>query len=120
MLLPLSNSCFKTDVVLPVFCKVRSILTTIPASTCSAERSLSDLRRIETYLRSTIGQDHFRRLALICIKRAYANRTLESDMENIIDTFGKRKNRIHISFDINLVFCEHILPISIIPILNNV
>ena len=79
--------------VLPVFYKVCSILTAIPATSCSAERSFSDLRRIKTYLRSTMGQDRLSSLALICIERAYANRTLENDMENIIDIFGKRKNR---------------------------
>ena len=79
--------------VLPVFYKVCSILTTIPATSCSAERSFSDLRRIKTYLRSTMGQDRLSSLALICIERAYANRTLENDMEIIIDIFGKRKNR---------------------------
>ena len=79
--------------VLPVFYKVCSILTTIPATSCSAERSFSDLRRIKTYLRSTMGQDRLSSLALICIERAYANRTLENDMENIIDIFGKQKNR---------------------------
>ena len=79
--------------VLPVFYKVCSILTTIPATSCSAERSFSDLRRIKTYLRLTMGQDRLSSLALICIERAYANRTLENDMENNIDIFGKRKNR---------------------------
>lgn len=79
--------------VLPVFYKVCSILTTIPATSCSAERSFSDLRRIKTYLRSTMRQDRLSSLALICIERAYANRTLENDMENIIDIFGKRKKR---------------------------
>ena len=79
--------------VLPVFYKVCSILTAIPVTSCSAERSFSDLRRIKTYLRSTMGQDPLSSLALICIERAHANRTLENDMENIIDIFGKRKNR---------------------------
>jgi hypothetical protein len=38
-------------------------------------------------------QDRLSSLALICIERAYANKTLENDMENIIDIFGKRKKR---------------------------
>ena len=80
--------------VLPVLYKVCTILTTIPATSCSAERSFSDLRRIKTYLRSTMRQDRLSSLALICIERAYANRTLENDMENIIDIFGKRKKSL--------------------------
>ncbi len=78
--------------VLPVLYKVCSILTTIPATSCSSERSFNYLRRIKTY-RSTMDQDRLSSLALITIERAYANRTLEHDMENIIDIFGKRKNR---------------------------
>ena len=89
--------------VLPVFYKVCSILTTIPATSCSAERSFSDLRRIKTYLRSTMGQDRLSSLALICIERAYANRTLENDMENIIEILASGKTEIQISFDINRV-----------------
>ena len=42
--------------ILPVLYKVASILPTIPATSCSAERSFSALRRIKTFLRSTMGQ----------------------------------------------------------------
>ena len=48
--------------VLLVFVKVCSILTTIPATSSSAERSFRDLRRIKTYLRSTLKQDRLRSL----------------------------------------------------------
>ena len=40
--------------ILPVLYKVTSILATIPATSCSAERSFSALRRIKTFLRSTM------------------------------------------------------------------
>ncbi len=50
--------------VLPVLYKVCSILTTIPATSCSSERSFSYLRRIKTYLSSTMGQDCFKLLFL--------------------------------------------------------
>ena len=43
--------------VLPVFYKASSILATISATSCSAERSFSGLRRVKTYLRSTMGQE---------------------------------------------------------------
>ena len=45
--------------VLPVFYKASSILATIPATSCSAERSFSGLRRVKTYLRSTMVQVAF-------------------------------------------------------------
>ena len=41
----------------PVFSNVVHILGVIPATLCSAERSFSALRRLKTYLRSTMGNN---------------------------------------------------------------
>ena len=79
--------------VLPVVYKVFSILATIPATSCSAERSFSALRGLKTYLRSTMGQKRLNSIALINVEIAYANSTLKNDMEKIIDIFGQRHNR---------------------------
>ncbi|XP_068756927.1 zinc finger MYM-type protein 1-like [Montipora capricornis] len=59
--------------ILPVLYKVASILATIPATSCSAERSFSALRRIKTFLRSAMGQDRLSSIAVINIERKYAN-----------------------------------------------
>ena len=53
------------DIKLPVLYKVASILATIPATLCSAERSFSALRRIKTFLRFTMGQDRLSSIAVI-------------------------------------------------------
>ena len=79
--------------VLPVVYRVFTILATIPATSCSAERSFSCLRRLKTYLRNTMGQDMLSSIAINNIERAYANKTLENDMQSIINTFGKRHSR---------------------------
>ena len=79
--------------VLPVVYRVFTILATIPATSCSAERSFSCLRRLKTYLRNTMGQDRLSSIAIINIERAYANKMLENDMQSIINTFGKRHSR---------------------------
>ena len=50
--------------VLPVFYKASSILATIPATSCSAERFFSGLPRVKTYLRSTMGQERLRSVFL--------------------------------------------------------
>ena len=42
--------------IFPEFSNVAHILAVIPATSCSAERSFSALRRLKTYLRSTMGQ----------------------------------------------------------------
>ena len=79
--------------MLPEFAKVATILAVIPATSCSAERSFSGLRRLKTYLRSTIGQKRLSSLALISTEREYTNRVIEEDMDKIIDIFGERKGR---------------------------
>ena len=79
--------------ILPVLYKVASILARIPATSCSAERSFSALRRIKTFLRSTMGQDRLSSIAVINIERKYANKTMQNDMQRIIDIFGSRSNR---------------------------
>ena len=63
--------------ILPVLYKVASILATIPASSCSAEGSFSVLRRIKTFLRSTMGQDRLSNIAVINIEREYPNKNVE-------------------------------------------
>ena len=79
--------------ILPVLYKVASILATIPATSCSAERSFRALRRIKAFLRSTIGQDRLSSLAVINIKRkTMQDKTMQDDMPRIIDIFGRRSN----------------------------
>ena len=73
--------------------KALQILSVIPATSCSAERSFSSLRRLKTYLRSTMGQERLSNLALLHIEREYVNKAIIEDMEDIINTFGERNGR---------------------------
>ena len=57
------------------------------------ERSLSALRHIKKFLRFTMGQDRLSSIAVINIERKYANKTMQNDMQRIIDIFGSRSNR---------------------------
>ena len=50
--------------ILSVLYKVASILATIPATSCGAERSFSARRRKKTFLRSTMGQDRLSSIAV--------------------------------------------------------
>ncbi|XP_068729066.1 zinc finger MYM-type protein 1-like [Montipora capricornis] len=79
--------------MVPEFSKVVSILAVSPATSCSAERSFSGLRRLKTYLRSTMGQSRLNSLAIISIERAYGNRVIVDSIDKIIDTFGQRHGR---------------------------
>ena len=84
--------------VLPVFYKTISIMATIPATSCSAERSFSGLRHVKTYLRLTMGQGGLSSIALLAMERVYTNRTIENDIEKIIDVFSGRSHRISLFF----------------------
>lgn len=75
---------------LPHFTEVAKTLATIPATSCSAERSFSCLRRLKTCLRSTMDQDRLSALGLLCIERGHANRV---DINTVVDVFGRRKGR---------------------------
>ena len=68
----------------PEFSNVAHILAVIPATSCSTERSFSALRRLKTYLRSTMGQQRVNNITLI-------NSVVNNDMDRIIDIFGRRK-----------------------------
>ena len=59
------------------------ILITIPMSSASCERSISTLRNLKTYLRTTMVQNRLNGLALM-----HAHREMELDLEQIIDLFA--------------------------------
>ena len=77
--------------IFPEFSKLVHILAVIPATSCSAERSFSALRRLRTYL--PMGQQRVSNIALIKIKKAYANSVVNNDTDHIIDIFGRRNGR---------------------------
>ena len=79
--------------MLPEFAKAQKILAVIPATSCSAERSFSSLRRLKTYLRNSMGQERLSSLALLHIEREYVNKVLNEDMTKMIDVFGQRSGR---------------------------
>ena len=64
-----------------------------PKTNCTAEQSFSGLGKMKTYLRSTMGQEKLQSLALLNIERIYANKVLENDIDNVIDTFARRNKR---------------------------
>ena len=86
----LSNEVLK---MMPELSKALRILSVIPATSCSAERSFSSLRRLKSYLRSTMGQERLSSLALLHIEREYVNKVMSEDINKLIDTFGSSKGR---------------------------
>lgn len=64
------------------------IFGTVPVTTSSAERTFSSLRRLKTYLRSTMGQCRLNGLALANIHK---NRNIDPDA--VISIFSTKKSR---------------------------
>ena len=65
-----------------------TILLTMPVSTATPERSFSTMRRVKTYLRSTMKRERLSALALM-----HAYRDMPIDVEALIHEFCPKKNR---------------------------
>jgi len=65
------------------------ILTTFPVTTASAERSFSMLRRLKTWLRSSMCEDCLTGLALLTLAT-----DIEVKPEEVVERFLKRSRRI--------------------------
>ena len=61
------------------------ITCTLPITTCSCERSISGLRRLKTYLRSTMGQTRLNGRALLHFHYA-----MDIDYEEAIKVFARK------------------------------
>ncbi|KAL2102554.1 hypothetical protein ACEWY4_001722 [Coilia grayii] len=78
-----------------MFPSLRAILQlalTVPVSSCSCERSFSALRRLHTWLRSTMGQSRLNELAVLSIERELVQ---DINEDGIIDEFARLKSRRH-------------------------
>ena len=64
------------------------IFGTIPVTTCTCERSISTLRRLKTFMRSTMGQNRLTSLALMNV-----HREVKLDVDKIIDRFANKHPR---------------------------
>lgn len=74
--------------IFPTIHGLLRILATLPLSVASAERTFSTLRRIKSWLRSTMSEDRLVGLALMNV-----HRDIELIVDNIIDRFAKLGNR---------------------------
>ncbi|CAC5416458.1 unnamed protein product [Mytilus coruscus] len=68
-----------------IFC-ILQILLTMPPSTATAERSFSALKRVKTYLRSTMGQERLSSLALL-----HVHSDFDIDTKEVVDTFNNAR-----------------------------
>ena len=74
--------------IFPNIHQLLRIICTIPVSSCECERSISVLRRLKTYLRSSMGQERLSGLALMHI-----NYSMEIDLDEVINIFARKHPR---------------------------
>ena len=68
------------------------LVLTIPVSSANAERSFSALKRVKTYLRSSMAEQRLNSLCLLGIERELSAKVME-DVTPVVDHFAKMKNR---------------------------
>ena len=66
------------------------LFVTLPLTSATAERSFSTMRRLKSYLRSTMGASRLNGLAQMSI-----NRDLPIDPEDVLDELAKNKRRLN-------------------------
>ena len=71
----------------PSIVRLPILAMTFPVTSASADRSFSALKRIKTYLRSTMHQDRLCHLAILSIERILSG---SLDLEKVIDKFDEQ------------------------------
>ena len=71
---------------------------TLPATTCTVERSFSTLRRVKTWLRSTMTDDRLSALCLMSVHRDKITKNKNMFIDSIIDQFGNDRRRLQFLF----------------------
>ena len=72
------------------------IALTLPVTTCTVERSFSTLRRVKTWLRSTMADNRLSGLCMMSVHRERINKREKKRkfIHKIIDKFGRDHRRI--------------------------
>lgn len=74
------------------------ILLTLPATTCTVERSFSTLRRVKTWLRSTMSDERLSGLCMLSVHREKINKNKQIFIEKVIEKFGSETRRLQFLF----------------------
>lgn len=74
------------------------VLLTLPITTCTVERSFSTLRRVKTWLRSTMSNERLSGLCMLSVHRDKVNCNKEVFMDKIVDMFGSDNRRLQFLF----------------------
>ncbi len=70
--------------------RLMQLILVMPATNASSERSFSALRRLKTYLRTTMKQDHLNYLMLLHVHK---DKTDDQDLKVIVNEFINSEHR---------------------------
>ncbi|XP_050301517.1 uncharacterized protein LOC126739760 [Anthonomus grandis grandis] len=73
----------ETDDFFPEIKKALQILVALPCTTCTVERSFSSLRRIKTWLRSTMSETRLNGLAVMSVHRQHIFKNLDDFVNKV-------------------------------------
>lgn len=84
----------------PELLKLAYLVVTIPATSSSAERAFSSLKRIHTYLRNTQGQERLSDLSMIAIEKQLLVELKRSPTfySDVIKSFLKKDRRFQLEY----------------------
>ena len=83
----------------PAVCKALAIALSLPATTCTVERSFSTLRRVKTWLRSTMSDHRLSGLCMMSVHRQRVNADKTELIKKVIDKFGIEPRRLQFLFN---------------------
>lgn len=75
----------------PIIHRLLKVLTTLPVSTASAERSFSTMKRLKTYLRNRTSDERLSNLALLSV-----HWDQDISPEEVLNIMGRRSRRINL------------------------
>ena len=74
------------------------ILVTLPATTCTVERSFSTVRRVNTWLRS-MGNERLSRLYMSSVHKEEIKKNKQRFIGRVVDKFGEDRKRLQVLFN---------------------
>ncbi|KAL5237883.1 hypothetical protein ACI65C_008686 [Semiaphis heraclei] len=84
---------------LPSIKKCILIAATLPSTTCSVERSFSSLKRLKTWLRSTVTENRLNGLALMNIYKTFVQAQKSNIIDEAIKLFAMEPRRMQFLFN---------------------
>ena len=88
----------KQTTLFPAVRKAILITLTLPATSCTVERSFSTMHRVKTWLRSTMSDKRLSGLCMLCVHRDKVNSQKTELMNRVIDYFGRDPRRLQFLF----------------------